>query len=73
MLTSLRSPMELTENDIRDLILMNGGARDGGGESSDVGGAHEATSGGGARVGGGEGGVDSRGEVKAVVEMLATV
>ena len=38
--------MELTENDIRDLILMNGGARrDGGGESSDVGGAREAGSG----------------------------
>ena len=64
ILTSLRSPMELTENDIRDLILMNGGARDGGGESSDVGGAREASSGGGARGGGGEGGVDSRGEVR---------
>ena len=65
--------MELTENDIRDLIPMNGGARDGGGESSDVGGAREASSTGGARGGGGEGGVDSRGEVKAAVEMLATV
>ena len=29
--------MELTENDIRALIPMNGGARDGGGESSDGG------------------------------------
>ena len=65
--------MELTENDIRALIPMNGGARGGGGKSSDVGGAREASSGGGARGGGGEGpGVDSRGEVKAV-EMLATV
>ena len=35
MLTSLRSPMELTENDVRDLIPMDGGGRDGGGESSD--------------------------------------
>ena len=65
--------MELTENDKRDLILMNSGARDGGGESSDVGGAREASSTGGARGGGGEGGVDSRGVVKAAVEMLATV
>ena len=74
ILISLRSPMELTENDIRDLILMNSGARDGGGESSEGGGAREASSGGGAGGGGGEGGgVDSHGEVKAEVEMLATV
>ena len=38
MLTSLGSPMELTENDVRDLIPMDGGARDSGGESSDEGG-----------------------------------
>ena len=45
MLTILRAPMELTENDIRDLILKDGGARDGGGVSSDGGGAREAGSG----------------------------
>ena len=73
ILTSLRSPMELTENDIRDLILLNGGARDGGGESSDVGGAREASSGGGARGGGG-GDVGNRvgGEVLVVVEDMLT-
>ena len=41
-----RLPMELTENDVRDLIPMDGGAHDGGGESSDGGGAHEAGTGG---------------------------
>ena len=46
---------------MRDLIPMDGGARDGGGESSDRVGAREADSGGGARGGGGEGGgVDGR-------------
>ncbi|KAL5515024.1 hypothetical protein EMCRGX_G000133 [Ephydatia muelleri] len=62
MLPSLGSPMELTEKSVRDLIPMNGGARDGGSESSDGGEAREAGSGGGARGGGGEGGgVDGRG------------
>ena len=53
MVTSLRSPMELTENDERDLIPMDGGARDGGSESRDGGGAREADGGrgeGGGRV-----------------------
>ena len=45
MLTSLRAPMELTENNIRALIPMNGGARDCGGESRDGGGARDAGSG----------------------------
>ena len=45
MLTSLRSPMEtiITENNVRDPIPMDGGGRDGGGESSDRGGAHVVT------------------------------
>ena len=51
MLTSLRAPMELTENKIRALIPMNGGARDCGGKSRDGRGAREAGSGGGARGG----------------------
>ena len=44
MLTSLQSPIELTEKYVRDLIPMDGRALDGGGESSDGEGAREAGS-----------------------------
>ena len=71
MLTSLRSPMELTENDRRDLIPMNGGAGDGGGESSDGGGAREAGSSGGTCVK--KEVLTAMEEVKAAVELLGTM
>ena len=65
--------MELTENNIRALIPMNGGARDCGGKSRD-GGAREAGSGWGARGGGERGGVLAAvEEVKTAVEFLANV
>ena len=79
MLTSLRSPMELTENGVRDLIPMDRGARDGGGESSVGRGAREVGSGGGARGSEGEGEGSGRvvgdreGGVAAVDDMLTRV